>query len=82
MGLSLQRTYGDAGQHHRRVTGIAILTGCIPEEGVFRIWQSYRVWVWPTTYLIDKEGRIRFQHVGEGKYAERERLVNQLLAEE
>jgi hypothetical protein len=36
---------------------------------------------WPTVFLLDKQGRIRWMRVGEGDYEETERLIQQLLAE-
>lgn len=36
---------------------------------------------WPTLYLIDKQGRLRYTHIGEGAYTETERAILTLLAE-
>ncbi len=47
----------------------------------FRIWKAYRNVYWPTLYLINKKGLIRYTHVGEGAYEETERMIKQLLAE-
>jgi peptide-methionine (R)-S-oxide reductase len=44
-------------------------------------WNAYRVEAWPTWFLIDRQGRVRWMHVGEGAYAETERLIKELLAE-
>jgi thiol-disulfide isomerase/thioredoxin len=44
-------------------------------------WRAYRNQYWPTLYLIDKRGHIRYVHVGEGAYAETERNIRVLLAE-
>lgn len=47
----------------------------------FRIWKAYRNLYWPTLYLIDKKGVIRYNHIGEGEYDTTERTIAQLLAE-
>lgn len=44
-------------------------------------WNAYNVNAWPTWFVIDKSGRLRWMHVGEGAYEETERLIKQLLAE-
>lgn len=44
-------------------------------------WRAYRNRYWPTLYLIDKRGRIRYIHVGEGAYPETEAAIQALLAE-
>jgi thiol-disulfide isomerase/thioredoxin len=50
-------------------------------DNEFRIWKAYRNVYWPTLYLVDKKGQIRYSHVGEGAYEETERMIKQLLAE-
>ena len=45
-------------------------------------WRAYNNHYWPTLYLIDKQGNIRYTHVGEGHYAETEAVIQALLAEE
>ncbi|MBI5302166.1 MAG: redoxin domain-containing protein [Chloroflexi bacterium] len=47
----------------------------------FSIWKAYKVWAWPSMYILDKRGAIRFTHVGEGAYAESERVIQELLKE-
>lgn len=44
-------------------------------------WSAYSNRYWPTLYLIDKAGHIRFTHIGEGRYAETEAAIQTLLAE-
>ena len=44
-------------------------------------WRAYRNRYWPTLYLIDKSGHIRYVHIGEGRYAETEAAIQTLLAE-
>ena len=45
-------------------------------------WQAYKNHYWPTLYLIDKQGHIRYIHIGEGGYDETEENIKALLAEE
>jgi len=47
----------------------------------FKIWDAYRNVYWPTVYLVDKHGIIRYKHIGEGEYDTTERTIAQLLAE-
>ena len=44
-------------------------------------WQAYKNHYWPTLYLIDKHGHIRYVHIGEGRYSETEDNIKALLAE-
>lgn len=45
----------------------------------FRSWQGDRRF-WPRTYVLDQNGDIRFDHIGEGAYDELEATVAHLLA--
>jgi len=47
----------------------------------FQIWRAYNNVYWPTMYLIDKAGRIRYRHIGEGNYDVTEAMIRTLLAE-
>ncbi len=47
----------------------------------FRIWKAYGNEYWPTLYLIDKRGNIRYTHIGEGAYDATEQMIRTLLAE-
>ena len=47
----------------------------------YQTWKAYGVEVWPTIVVLDKQGRIRWLHVGEGRYEETERVIKTLLAE-
>lgn len=47
-------------------------------------WRAYNQRFWPTTYLIDKNGRIRYQHIGEfsrGSDQEAVAAIEALMAE-
>lgn len=45
-------------------------------------WRAYNNRYWPTIYLIDKWGQIRYVHIGEGSYEFTEAAIQTLLAEE
>jgi len=44
-------------------------------------WDAYGVEAWPTIMILDKQGRIRFTHVGEGEYDMQEMVIRSLLDE-
>ncbi len=44
-------------------------------------WDAYRNEYWPADYLIDRAGRLRFTHFGEGAYGETESQIRRLLGE-
>lgn len=44
-------------------------------------WGAYNNRYWPTLYLIDKQGNIRYTHIGEGAYEETEAAIQALLNE-
>src|SRR3954452_14612179 len=39
----------------------------------FAIWRAFENHYWPAVYLVDRDGRVGFQHFGEEAYAETER---------
>ncbi len=50
------------------------------DRRTFREWQG-RPAYWPRTYVLDRQGRIRFDHIGEGAYDELFEVVDYLLTE-
>jgi thiol-disulfide isomerase/thioredoxin len=44
-------------------------------------WDAFQNSYWPRKYLVDSEGYIRYDHIGEGGYAETENAIKSLLAE-
>jgi thiol-disulfide isomerase/thioredoxin len=44
-------------------------------------WNAYNNRYWPSLYLIDKQGHLRYNHIGEGAYVRTEEVIEQLLAE-
>ena len=47
----------------------------------YSTWHRYRNRYWPSLYLIDKQGIVRYVRVGEGGYQDTERLIQSLLQE-
>ena len=47
----------------------------------YKIWNALGNRYWPSIYIVDKAGRIRYHYDGEGDYDRQERVVQQLLAE-
>ena len=44
-------------------------------------WDAYGNQYWPRFYLIDTQGNIRYDHIGEGSYDQIEKEIQSLLAE-
>ncbi|MBI2142701.1 thiol-disulfide isomerase, partial [Candidatus Woesearchaeota archaeon] len=47
----------------------------------YKTWRAYRNAYWPRKYLLDVDGYIRYDHIGEGGYEETEREIQKLLKE-
>ena len=45
----------------------------------FSIWRAFDNHYWPALYVLDRDGRVGFQHFGEEAYAESERAIQTLL---
>jgi thiol-disulfide isomerase/thioredoxin len=48
-------------------------------DNEYSIWSAFDNNYWPALYFIDREGIIRDQHFGEGRYEQSERLIQRLL---
>ncbi len=64
----------------RRVKELGVVFPVVMDNE-FAIWRSFNNRYWPSVYIVDKKGRIRFHHDGEGKYSEIDAAVRTLLAE-
>jgi cytochrome c biogenesis protein CcdA/thiol-disulfide isomerase/thioredoxin len=47
----------------------------------FATWRAYANEYWPAKYLIDRTGRVRYFHFGEGEYDRTEALIRRYLGE-
>jgi len=53
----------------------------VAQDNDFKTWNKYQVRAWPTLVLIDKQGNIRYNYVGEGNYDGTHAAIQALLAE-
>ncbi len=53
----------------------------VAQDNDFATWNKFRVRAWPTLFLVDKQGNIRYNHIGEGAYDETRAAIQALLAE-
>uniref|UniRef100_UPI00286A9A40 redoxin domain-containing protein n=1 Tax=Phenylobacterium sp. TaxID=1871053 RepID=UPI00286A9A40 len=47
----------------------------------YRVWRAFGNQAWPGFYFLDGDGRVRRRILGEGDYANSERVLQQLLSE-
>ena len=74
----LERNVDDV---RREVAALGIKYPVVTDND-YSTWKAYGVEAWPTLFLLDKHGRVRWMHVGEGYYDEAEEVIKKLLAEE
>lgn len=53
----------------------------VVQDNDFGTWHAYGNRYWPRKYLIDIDGFVVYDHIGEGAYEETERRIKELLAE-
>lgn len=70
----------DLGNLKKAVSDLNILYP-VAQDNDGDTWRAYKNRYWPTIYLIDKQGHIRYLHIGEGQYTETESAIQALLAE-
>lgn len=51
----------------------------VVQDNDYRIWRAYRNQFWPHKYLVNKKGKIIYDHIGEGAYEETEKEIQELL---
>lgn len=57
------------------------ITYPVPLDNDFKTWKAYNNSYWPQLYLADRQGTVRYDHIGEGAYDETEKTIRQLLQE-
>jgi thiol-disulfide isomerase/thioredoxin len=51
----------------------------VAQDNDYAVWTAFVNHYWPALYFADREGIIRDQHFGEGRYEESERVIQRLL---
>lgn len=54
----------------------------IMQDNDYATWNAYSNHYWPAKYFVDKKGKIRWSHFGEGQYDESEKMIQHLLSED
>ncbi len=57
------------------------ITYPVVQDNDYATWRAFGNRYWPRKYLFDAAGNIRYDHIGEGAYAETELKIQELLAE-
>ena len=65
----------------RRETASLGIRYPVVTDNDYATWRAYNVEAWPTIFILDKKGHIRWTHVGEGAYDDAEGVIQKLLAE-
>ena len=57
------------------------VTWPVAMDNDFTTWRAYENRWWPDKFLVDKDGVVRYHHIGEGAYEETELHIRNLLTE-
>ena len=53
----------------------------VVQDNDYETWNRFGVRAWPTMMLVDRQGILRYQRIGEGGYQESESWIRRLLEE-
>ncbi len=53
----------------------------VAQDNRYATWSAYHNRYWPALYLVDAEGKVVYQHFGEGQYAETEAAIRNALTQ-
>lgn len=56
------------------------ITYAVPLDNDYKTWKAYRNNYWPHLFLADRQGVLRYDHIGEGAYDRTEQVIRQLLS--
>src|SRR5215213_1901314 len=66
----------------RRATEERDIDYPVAQDNHYGVWTAFANHYWPALYFVDREGIIRDQHFGEGRYEKSERVIHDLLGVE
>jgi SAM-dependent methyltransferase len=66
----------------RHATTVRSIDYPVAADNGYAVWDAFANHYWPALYFIDREGIIRDQHFGEGRYEQSERVIQRLLGVE
>ncbi len=55
------------------------ITYSVPVDNEYKTWKAYNNEYWPDLFLADRQGLLRYDHIGEGAYYKTEQTIRQLL---
>jgi thiol-disulfide isomerase/thioredoxin len=66
----------------RRAVEVRDIDYPVAQDNDYGIWTAFANHYWPALYFVNREGVIRDEHFGEGRYEESERVLQRLLGVE
>ena len=57
------------------------ITYAVPVDNEYKTWKAYENNFWPHLFLADRQGILRYDHIGEGAYDQTEQTIRQLLSQ-
>jgi hypothetical protein len=63
----------------RRAVEVRAIDYPVAQDNDYKIWTAFANHYWPALYFVDKDGVIRDQHFGEGRYEQSEERIQRLL---
>jgi hypothetical protein len=66
----------------RKATELRAIDYPVAVDNDYAVWDAFANHAWPALYFVDRDGRIRDQHLGEGRYETSERVIQKLLGVE
>ncbi len=74
--FAFERDYGNV----RKATDDLDVTWPVGLDNDYVTWNRFSNRYWPAKYLVDRDGKVRYVHYGEGAYDHTEDLIRELLA--